>query len=78
MVAVTPAADYTVKINIPVPASWAATAAMRPAGGLVVRVRSPMEHAGKMSGVTVGWNPWSKFDATTETVAFSAEKTTVK
>ena len=63
---------HTVRVNVSVPSSWGGSAARKPAGGLCVRVRAPREHAGKMSGVTVGGQPWAGFDAATETVTFSA------
>ena len=63
---------HTVRVNVSVPSSWGGSAARKPAGGLCVRVRAPREHAGKMSGVTVGGQPWAGFDAGTETVTFSA------
>jgi len=66
-------AAYAVKVSVAVPVGWS-TAAGRPAGGLSVRVRAPLEHAGKMSGVTVGGKAWAGFDAATETVAFSTEQ----
>jgi hypothetical protein len=75
---VSPAADvasYRVKANITLPPSCA-TAGSQPAGGLVLRIRAPTEHAGKLSGVTVGGKAWRGFNASTETVSFSAAELT--
>ena len=41
-----------------------------------MRVRAPLQYAGKMSKVTVGGKVWAGFDAGTETVAFSAAELT--
>jgi hypothetical protein len=35
------------------------------------QVRTPLKHVGKMSTVTVGGKPWTKFDANAETVDFA-------
>ena len=64
---------YGVGANVTVPASFATKG---PAGGLVLRIRAPTEHAGKLSGVTVGGKTWRGFNASTETVSFSATELT--
>lgn len=66
-------AGYSVKINVTVPARLAKAP---PAGGLRVRVRAPLEHAGKLSGVMVGGKAWKKFDPAEETVDFAASDLT--
>ena len=48
--------SYTVAVNVTLPASFATAG---PTGGLRVRVRAPLAHAGKLSGVTVGGKAWS-------------------
>ena len=40
---------------------------------LRLRLRAPVERAGKLSAVTVGGKPWKAFDAQGETVDFAAE-----
>ena len=66
--------DYSVAVNVTLPALFATSG---PTGGLQVRVRAPLAHAGKLSGVSVGGKPWSGFNASTETIAFTpAELTT--
>ena len=68
---------YAVKANVSLPASFAAAAAnVKPAGGLRLRIRTPLAHAGKLSAVTVGGKAWASFDAATETVDFSAARLT--
>jgi hypothetical protein len=42
----------------------------------MLRIRTPLEHAGKLSGVTVGGKAWSSFNASTETMSFSAAQLT--
>ena len=75
-----PAADsggaYTVTANVTLPPSVGQAGAAQPAGGVVLRIRTPLEHAGKLSGVTVGGKAWSSFNASTETVSFSAAQLT--
>ena len=65
------AVPYKVRINVTAPASFVAGQRV-PAGGLRVRVRAPVEHAGKLSSVTVGGKVWRQFDAAAETIDFSA------
>ena len=62
-----PGAAFAVHGNVTVPASLSKDP---PAGGLVLRVRAPLEHAGKLSAVTVGGKPWSAFSAAEETITF--------
>lgn len=71
----TSAAAYVVHANITLPASYA-DKATQPAGGIRLRIRAPMAHAGKLSKVTIGGQPWTAFNAAEETVDISAEKLT--
>lgn len=64
-------AAYTVHVNVSVPASFG-TAAGRPQGGVRVRIRAPIEYAGRLSAVTVGGAAWSAFTAAEETIDFEA------
>ena len=64
-VATSKAGVYTVRANVTLPVSFATSG---PAGGLRLRVRAPLEHAGKLSSVTVGGMSWSAFDAAEETI----------
>jgi len=66
---------YSVRANVTLPSSFATSS---PVGGLRVRIRTPIEHAGKLSSVTVGGKAWSSFDAGTETVDFSAVELTAE
>ena len=61
----------TVLANVSLPAGFA-KAATQPAGGVRLRLRVPVEHAGKLSAVTVGGKPWRDLDAAAETVDFKA------
>ena len=70
------AAAYVVHANITLPASFAAKAT-QPAGGIRLRVRAPLEHAGKLSKVTIGGQAWAAFNAAEETVDIAADKLTV-
>ena len=47
-----------------------------PAGGIRLRLRAPLEHAGKLSKVTIGGQAWSAFSAAEETIEIAAEKIT--
>ena len=67
---------YTVAVNVTAPSTFATTS--KPAGGLQVRARAPLEHAGRMSKVTVGGKAWTSFDAGTETITFSAADLTTE
>ena len=66
--------SYSVAANVTLAPSFGA--ALKPAGGLVVRIRAPLEHAGKLSSVTVGGKAWAGFDASTETISFKAAELT--
>jgi len=68
-------ATFAVHASVTLPASFA-TAATAPAGGIRLRIRAPLEHAGKLSGVTVGGKAWSDFDAAEETINIAASKIT--
>jgi len=59
--------SYAVKANVTLPPSLTP-----PAGGLVLRLRAPLAHAGRLSSVSVGGAAWARFDAAAETVIFSA------
>jgi len=61
---------YTVHANVSLPAAYA------PPGGLKLRLRVPLPHAGKLKSVTVGGNAWSAVDAAEETISFSAPSLT--
>ena len=67
--------SYKVKANVTLPASFS-IAGSSPAGGLRLRIRAPLAHAGKLSAVTVGGKPWTNFDASTETVDFKVSDLT--
>ena len=69
------AGGYVVRANVTLPASFG-TAGSKPSGGVRLRIRAPVEHAGRMSGVTVGGKAWAGFDAATETVAFTSAELT--
>ena len=49
-----------------------------PAGGVKLRLRAPLTHAGKLKAVTVGGQQWTAFDPKAETVDFSLEALTAK
>jgi hypothetical protein len=61
---------YTVHANITLPSSFGTNL---PAGGIRLRIRAPLEHAGKLSKVTVGGKSWEAISAAEETVDFSAK-----
>ncbi|KOO26820.1 tat (twin-arginine translocation) pathway signal sequence domain protein [Chrysochromulina tobinii] len=42
-----------------------------PPGGVRLRMRTPVEFAGKLAAVTVGGKPWTSFDAREETIVLS-------
>ena len=67
--------SYMVKANITLPAGFAASAE-QPSGGVVLRLRVPLQYAGKLSSVTVGGKAWAGFSAAEETVTFSAKELT--
>ena len=66
---------YSVKANVTLPPSFATKG---PAGGVRLRIRAPLAHAGKLSQVTVGGKAWSAFDAAEETVDIAAGKLTAE
>ena len=74
-VATSKAGVYTVHANVTLPVSFATSG---PGGGIRLRVRAPLEHAGKLSSVTVGGMSWSAFDAAEETIDVSAAKLTAE
>lgn len=63
--------------SISLPDSYA-SAETQPSGGVRFRLRAPVEHAGKMSAVTLGGGKtkWTDFDAKAETVNFAAKALT--
>ena len=67
--------DYLVRANVTLPPSFGITAS-QPSGGVRLRVRAPVQHAGRMSGVTVGGKAWAGFDAASETVTFTSGELT--
>ena len=64
---------YTVAAKVELPRTYASAP---PPGGVRLRIRAPVGHAGKMQAVTVGGKPWASFDAKAETVDFAAAKLT--
>ena len=66
-------APFSVAANVTVPPGFTAAP---PAGGLVVRIRAPLGHAGKLSSVTVGGKQWAAFNASEETITFTAAELT--
>ena len=63
-------APYVVHANISLPTSYTGTSG--PAGGVKLRLRAPIEMAGRLKTVTVGGKLWvSGIDAKAETVAFT-------
>ena len=66
---------YSVKANVTLPASFATVA---PAGGIRLRIRAPLEQAGKLSKVTVGGVAWSAFNASEETIEIAVSKLTAE
>ena len=63
------AGGFAVRANVTLPPSFGGGGG--PAGGVRLRIRAPLAHAGKMSGVSVGGKAWSSFSAAEETVTFS-------
>ena len=66
-------AGYAVRGNVTLPASFAARP---PPGGVRLRIRTPVEHAGKLSKVTVGGKAWPSFTAAEETIDIPASQLT--
>lgn len=62
--------SYVVNANVSLPTSYSSAP---PPGGLRLRLRAPLQHAGKMKTVTVGGKVWTAFDAKAETVDFTAK-----
>ena len=67
------AAAFAVRVNVSLPPSFATVA---PAGGVRVRLRAPLAHAGRLSRVTVGGATWAGFSAAEESVDFTAAQLT--
>ena len=67
------AAAFAVRVNVSLPPSFAAAA---PAGGVRVRLRAPLAHAGRLSRVTVGGAAWAGFSAAEESIDFTAAQLT--
>ena len=63
------ATSFVVKANVTLSATF-----VPPAGGVRLRVRTPLVYEGKLSSVTVGGKAWHAFDAAGETVLFSASR----
>ena len=63
---------YTVRANVTLPVGFGVPGASQPAGGLRLRLRTPVAHAGKLVSVSVGGKPWKAFNAVAETVDFAA------
>ena len=57
----------TVRANVTLPIAGA-----KPLGGLRLRLRVPVAHAGKLKSATVGGKAWATLDAAAETLDFSA------
>ena len=64
---------YTVHASVVLPASVVNSA---PSGGIRLRIRAPIEHAGKLSNVTIGGKVWSAFSAAEETIDIAASELT--
>ena len=58
---------YAVRATVHLPPAFTT-----PLGGIRLRLRAPLEHAGKLSKVTVGGVAWADFDAAEETVNIAA------
>lgn len=59
---------YSVQANLTLPSSFADPAG--PPGGVVLRLRTPNAHVGRLTEVLVGGAPWTDVNATAETVTF--------
>lgn len=64
---------YTIAANVTLPQSFVTAP---PRGGLRLRLRAPLPHAGTLTAVTVGGQPWTDFDVAAETIDFAAERLT--
>ena len=60
---------YRVHANVTLPSSFVGKSG--PPGGLRVRLRAPVAHAGKMGRVTVGGKAWTAMNAKAETIDFA-------
>ena len=69
------AAPYSVHASVTLPESLSSSP---PAGGLRLRIRAPLEHAGKLSAVTLGGQAWAGFSAAEETVDILASQLTTR
>ena len=49
-----------------------------PSGGIRLRIRAPLQWAGKLSHVTIGGEVWSAFNAAEETIDIAREQITAK
>jgi len=67
--------SYMVHGNLTVPEAFS-TATGRPLGGIRLRIRAPLEYAGRMSGVKMGGAAWVGFNAGEETIDIKAEDLT--
>ena len=65
-----PVGGCIVTANVTLPQGLAAGA--KPLGGLRLRLRVPVAHAGKLKSATVGGKAWATLDAAAETLDFSA------
>ena len=65
--------SYSVQANVTLPSSFVSKP---PAGGIRLRIRAPLAHAGRLSKVTVGGQAWSAFDAAEETIDIAASQLT--
>ena len=70
----THSSPFTVVANVTLPSTYIGATA--PPGGIRLRMRVPLDHAGKLSYVTVGGKEWVHFDAAAETVNFAPEQLT--
>ncbi len=62
---------YTIHASVRLPSAFFMAP---PDGGIRLRIRAPLAYAGRLSGVTVGSTVWSSFNASTETINFSADE----
>jgi hypothetical protein len=65
----------TVDANVSLPTAWSSDPSELPPGGVVLRLRAPAPHTGKLQGVTVGGVAWpaAQIDAAAETVSFTTK-----
>ena len=66
---------YVVRASVVLPPSFG-VAGGAPEGGIRLRLRAPAEHAGRLSGVTVGGEAWGEFSAAEETIDIAAARLT--